>query len=35
LGAIKPKGINRFAKIGYDRLCLREENLHFDENYII
>jgi hypothetical protein len=27
LGTIKPKGINRRAKIGYGHLCLREENL--------
>ena len=31
LGAIKPKGL---AKIGYNHLCLREENLSFDKNDI-
>jgi hypothetical protein len=35
LGAIKPKGLNRIAKIVYDHLCLREENIGFDKNYII
>jgi len=33
--AITPKGLKRIAKIGYGRLCLREENLCFDNNYII
>jgi hypothetical protein len=27
LGAIKPKGVNRIAKIGYGHLCLMKENL--------
>jgi hypothetical protein len=27
LGAIKPKGLNRIARIGYGHLCMREENL--------
>jgi hypothetical protein len=31
LEVIKPKGINRIAKIGYGHLCLREENLSFDK----
>jgi hypothetical protein len=35
LGAIKTKGLNRTAKIGYGHLCLRMENLSFDKNYII
>jgi hypothetical protein len=35
LGAIKPKGINRIAKIGYGHIFLREENLSFINNYII
>jgi hypothetical protein len=34
LGAIKPKGLYRIAKIGYNHLCLREENLSFDKNDI-
>ena len=34
LGAIKPKGMHRIAKIGYDHLCLREENLSFGKTYI-
>jgi len=32
LGAIKPKGLHRIAKIGYSHLCLREENLSFINN---
>jgi hypothetical protein len=35
LEAIKPKGINRIAKIGYGHLCLREEDLSFIKKYII
>jgi hypothetical protein len=35
LEAIKPKGLNRIAKIGYGHLCLREENLPFNNNNII
>jgi hypothetical protein len=31
LEVIKPKGINRIAKIGYGHLCPREENLGFDK----
>jgi hypothetical protein len=27
VGATKPKGLNRIARIGYDLICLREENL--------
>ena len=27
LGAIKPKGLNMIAQIGYGHICLREENL--------
>jgi hypothetical protein len=27
MGAIKPKGLNRIARIGYGHLCMREENL--------
>jgi hypothetical protein len=34
LGAIKPTGIHRIAKIGYGHLCLREETLSFDKTYI-
>jgi hypothetical protein len=34
LGAIKPKGLNRIAKIGYGHLCLKQENLSFINNYI-
>jgi len=34
MGAIKPKVLNKMAKIGYGHLCLREENLSFDNNYI-
>jgi hypothetical protein len=34
-GAIKPKGLNRIAKFGYDHPCLMEENLSFNNNYII
>jgi hypothetical protein len=29
LGARKPKGLNRIAKIGYGHLCLMEENISF------
>ena len=37
LGASKPKGLNKIVKIGQANLhvCLREENLSFDNNYII
>jgi hypothetical protein len=35
LEAIKPKGINRIAKIGYGHLYLREEDLSFIKKYII
>jgi hypothetical protein len=35
LGAIKPKGLNRLAKISYGHLYLREENVSFINNYII
>jgi hypothetical protein len=35
LEAIKPKGLNRIDKIGYGHLCLREENLPFNNNKII
>jgi hypothetical protein len=34
-GAIKPKDINRRAKISYGQVYLREWNLSFDHNYII
>ena len=27
LGAVKSKGLNRIAKIGYGHLCLRDESL--------
>ena len=30
LGAWKPTGLNRVSKLGYGHLCLREENLTFD-----
>jgi hypothetical protein len=30
LGAIKPKGLDTTAKIGYGYLCPREKNLSFD-----
>jgi hypothetical protein len=32
LEAIKPKGLNSIAKIGYGHLCQRGENLSFNEN---
>jgi len=32
LGALKPKVLNRIAKIGSGHLCLREENLSFINN---
>jgi hypothetical protein len=32
LGAIKPKSLNRIAKIGQGHLYLREENLSFINN---
>jgi hypothetical protein len=35
LGAIKPKVLNINAKIGYGHLCLREENLSLNNNYMI
>jgi hypothetical protein len=35
LGARKPKGLNRITKIGYGYLCLREENLSFNDGCII
>jgi hypothetical protein len=36
LGARKPKqDPNRIAKICYGHLCLREDNLSFNNNYII
>jgi hypothetical protein len=35
LGARKTKGLNRIVKIGYCCLCLREENLGFDNNSTI
>ena len=35
LGAIKPKGLNRIANIWWGHLCLREENISFNNNYII
>ena len=31
----KPKGLIPILKIGYGHLCLREENLRFNNNYII
>ena len=31
----KPKCQDRVAKLGYGHLCLREENLSFDNNYMI
>jgi hypothetical protein len=34
-GSNKTKGLNKIAKIGYGNLCLREENISLDENYII
>ena len=34
LRAIKPKDLNVIAKIVYGHLCLREDNLCFDKNYI-
>ena len=34
-GSSKPKGLNRIAKIGYGHLCLREENIRFNNNLII
>jgi hypothetical protein len=35
LGGIKPKGPNSVVKVGYGHLFLREENLSFNNNYII
>ena len=35
LGAIKPKGLNRIAKIGSVHLCPREVYFSFINNYII
>jgi len=35
LGASKPKGLNRIAIISEDHLCLREENLSFNNIFII
>jgi hypothetical protein len=35
LGAIKLHGLNMIAKIGKGHLYLREENLSFNNNYII
>jgi hypothetical protein len=35
LGEIRPNGPDRMAKIGYGHICLREDNLSFDNNYII
>jgi hypothetical protein len=35
LGAIKPKVLNIIAKIDYGHLCLREENLSLNNNYMI
>jgi hypothetical protein len=32
-GRNKPKSLNRIANIGYGHLCLREENLSFNNNY--
>jgi hypothetical protein len=32
--ASKSKDINRITDIGYDNLCMREENLSFDNNDI-
>jgi len=29
------KGLNRIAKIDYGHLCLRVENISFNNNYII
>jgi len=34
LGAIQPTGLNMMSKIGYDHLCLGEESISFDNNYI-
>jgi len=35
LGAIKPKGLNRIAKIGQGHIGLREDNISLNNNYII
>jgi hypothetical protein len=35
MGAIKPKGLHRIAKIIYGYPCPREEKLSFINNYII
>jgi hypothetical protein len=35
LGASKPKVINRIAKISQGHVWLREENLSFNNNYMI
>ena len=31
---MKPKGLNRIAKIGEVHLCLREENFKSEDNFI-
>ena len=33
-GMNRPKIMNRIAKISYGHICMREENLSFDNNYI-
>ena len=33
-GIKKPNDLNRIAKIDYAHICLRDENLSFNNNYI-
>jgi hypothetical protein len=33
-GSYKPKGLNMIAEIGISHICLSEENLSFENNYI-
>ena len=35
MGAGKPKGLNRMAKIGYDHICMNETNFSCTNNCII
>ena len=33
MGTIKPKGLNKIAKICHGHLCLKGDNLSFNNNY--
>ena len=35
LGARKPNGLNRVARIAYGRLCLKDEYVSMSNNYMI